>query len=412
MWVRNLVSVKGDPNEGGRRLRGVVIDISNQRQAEREREDLLTEVQRERSLLRAAFDQLPEGKYLVTAEGQVVIFNRALAQVLNVRPAPGLARGQSDGLECFFPDGRPYTAAAWPIARALASGQPVEGSEIEFLAADGVRRTIVVDATPVIDEAGKVVACVSSVSDVTERKRLEALQGMLVDAGSILAGSRDGITIARSIAAIAARQFADWAAIFTATEEGDLTCVALEHRDPARAVPTAAFDRLLGQPGGAPFRVRSVVVSGQPELLSVLDPDSYDRGALQADLVRLVRSMGAESAITVPLTSPTRVLGAMVFGQRRAAALPGQPGPGRPGAGAAGGAEPGERPPVRRFAAGGPAPRGVPVDRRPRAEDAAGQPAPDGADHRRASDAAPAGPRGAARPGSRRATGSSGGWIG
>jgi PAS domain S-box-containing protein len=313
LWARSLVSVTGDPSEGGRRLRGIVLDISGQRQAEQEREALLEQLQRERCLLRAAFDQFPSGVCLVDADRQIVLFNRALAQMLNTRPSPGHTLDTYDDLACSFPDGRPYTAADWPVMRALIEGQHVQGSEMELVASDGGRRCLVAEANAVLDDTGGVIASVSSISDVTEEKREQALQRMVMDAGAILAGSRDAVTIARCVAGIAVRQVADWAAIFTSSEEGELRCVSLEHRDPARAVPVETLDRLVGQPGGAPFHVRSVVVTGQPELLAVVDKDAYERGAAQAELIRVVRSMGAESVIAVPLTSPNRVLGAMVL---------------------------------------------------------------------------------------------------
>ena len=112
---------------------------------------------------------------------------------------------------------------------------------------------------------------------------------------------------------MAVRDFADWATIITTSPEGELGVVALEHRDPARAVPLAAFHHLLGQPGGVPFRARSVIETGHSELLTELNADVFEPGAVQAELAQLVRTMGAESAIVVPLTSSSRTLGAMIF---------------------------------------------------------------------------------------------------
>jgi signal transduction histidine kinase len=73
------------------------------------------------------------------------------------------------------------------------------------------------------------------------------------------------------------------------------------------------LDRLLLQPGGAPFQLATVLATGQSQLFSEFAAEHSEPGAARHDLLRLVRSLGPESAITVALHRPGQTLGAVVF---------------------------------------------------------------------------------------------------
>ena len=75
--------------------------------------------------------------------------------------------------QCFHLDGRPYTLAEYPLARALA-GETVVDDEMRVVRMDGSPGQMVFNATPIRDAGGAVVAAVTSFSDVTEQRATEA----------------------------------------------------------------------------------------------------------------------------------------------------------------------------------------------------------------------------------------------
>jgi PAS domain S-box-containing protein len=324
VWVRNVVSVQ-ESGPRGRHLRGVMIDISGQREVERERERLVRHLAEERSLLRAVLEQLPEPVMIVGVDGEILIANQALAQLLNM-PVRTDVRMQDEFKDFvgFFPDGRRYRIEDWPISRVLATGEAMSGVEMGYVAGDGMPRSMLIAAAPIRDGTGTMIAGVCVLEDITERRRTDRRQQLLVEAGSLLAGSREGLRTAQRVAALAVKQFADWVAIVSVSDEGDLKCAALEHRDPRRAVNLAALDHQLANPGPDFLRVRDVIASGVAAYSPLTAGHGADNGsngrdaedvtgAAEVELQRLLQALGGTAAITVPLTSPTRVMGAMIF---------------------------------------------------------------------------------------------------
>jgi signal transduction histidine kinase/PAS domain-containing protein len=135
---------------------------------------------------------------------------------------------------------------------------------------------------------------------------------LLADAGAALGRSLEPETTARNVAALATRGLADWCLVL-ARDDNRLRCLALGHADPAQHALAQEFDRLLPQPGGCPFRVSAVMASGQAELIADVTVDSFEPGAVRADLMRLARDLGAVAVMTVPLMVHSAVLGAIVY---------------------------------------------------------------------------------------------------
>jgi two-component system, cell cycle sensor histidine kinase and response regulator CckA len=70
-------------------------------------------------------------------------------------------------------DGRPYEKHEWPLARAVLHGETVSGEEIELVRADGSRVFLSMNAAPIRDPNGTVIAAVTAFQDVTHRRRVE-----------------------------------------------------------------------------------------------------------------------------------------------------------------------------------------------------------------------------------------------
>jgi PAS domain S-box-containing protein len=127
----------------------VVIDITDRKAAE--------------ARLQGVLQQLPVGVVIADADGRIVLGNDRLAEM-------GLPADQLGEL---------------PLERALRSGSVIRGEEITYVRGDGERRTIAVNAAPILD-ADEVVAAVAVMEDVTERHQASQRQELLIRAGEVL----------------------------------------------------------------------------------------------------------------------------------------------------------------------------------------------------------------------------------
>jgi two-component system cell cycle sensor histidine kinase/response regulator CckA len=132
------------------------------------------ELDAERMRLAGVLDNIPSGVVLVEApSGRVTFVNRAVAGLLRL-PVAATKESVIDMLYAsVHADGRPYAPGEWPLARALVGGETVASEEMDCVVGDGTSVTLSVNATAIHDPEGVVVAAVATLSDVTQRRRVE-----------------------------------------------------------------------------------------------------------------------------------------------------------------------------------------------------------------------------------------------
>src|SRR5215470_4043140 len=72
------------------------------------------------------------------------------------------------------------TAEEQPLQRAARAGEVVPSFEGQLLRPDGSRVDVMMSATPLSDESGKVRGAIAAIVDISERKRAEAQQQLLL----------------------------------------------------------------------------------------------------------------------------------------------------------------------------------------------------------------------------------------
>ncbi|MCT7986614.1 PAS domain S-box protein [Laspinema sp. A4] len=169
------VAVKGlaqyDTNGQVLGILGVMQDISDRKQEEVEKQELLDRVSMKRKLLNAILEQLPAGVVVAEApSGKILLFNdqiKQIAQIPDLMPVEDL--NQPSLYEAFYPDGRAYQHQDWPLYRSVYRGEVIKNEEIHFSRGDGTRGIILVNSAPVYDENGTIRAGVVTFSDITDR---------------------------------------------------------------------------------------------------------------------------------------------------------------------------------------------------------------------------------------------------
>ncbi len=128
---------------------------------------------------RELLDALPAAVYTTDAAGRITYYNDAAAELWGHRPPLGSSEW-CGSWKLFWPDGTPLPHDECPMAIALKEDRPVRGMEAIAERPDGTRVPFIPYPTPLHDETGKLVGAVNMLVDITERKRAEEQQALMV----------------------------------------------------------------------------------------------------------------------------------------------------------------------------------------------------------------------------------------
>lgn len=128
---------------------------------------------------RTLLDALPAAVYTTDADGRLTYFNNAAADLWGHRPTLGTTEW-CGSWKLYFPDGTPMAHSECPMAVALKESRPLRGREAIAERPDGTRVPFLAAPTPLFDDAGKLVGAVNMLVDISERKRAEDQQALLV----------------------------------------------------------------------------------------------------------------------------------------------------------------------------------------------------------------------------------------
>ncbi|NVJ16403.1 PAS domain S-box protein [Myxococcus sp. AM010] len=153
-----------------------VVDITQRRAMEMDRQRLLGAIEAERARLASVLDQMPAGVFIADApSGRLVMASRQV-EVITGRPFQPSSSTQfyvEDHGVSLRPDGRPYAMEDLPLVRSLRHGEVVRGEEMLISRADGQYVTVLLSSAPILDREGTIVAAVATLVDVSERRRAQ-----------------------------------------------------------------------------------------------------------------------------------------------------------------------------------------------------------------------------------------------
>lgn len=125
--------------------------------------------------LAAVLAQLPVGVAIAEApSGQLLMHNAEAVQLLR---HPLLESADYTGYARYgalHPDGRPYQPQEYPIARALLGQDVIRHEDMIYRRGDGTLTTFAVNAAPIHDHRGQLIAVVSTFHDIAHQRELEA----------------------------------------------------------------------------------------------------------------------------------------------------------------------------------------------------------------------------------------------
>ena len=184
IWVSNNVAAICDASGKPESAISVVVDISEQKaamrqrqQAEAERERVLQELAIERARFEAVLRQMPAGVMIAdAASGNLVLTNKQAKQIVGYDYEGSLPLAEYDEIapfQGFGSDGQPYNTEDYPLMRSLQTGETITNEEIELHRSDDRRILMNANSAPILDSEGRIVAAVVVFQDVTDRKQAE-----------------------------------------------------------------------------------------------------------------------------------------------------------------------------------------------------------------------------------------------
>jgi len=147
--------------------------------------------------------------------------------------------------------------------------------------------------------------------DIGERRRTEAAQRLLLEAGRVLSASLDHEATLRGVTRLAVAELADWCAVYG--REGDeVHAIELAAHDMVRDVRLRELEN--AHPPGPDHPIMRVLEGGEP-LLEQLDDDAIVALADgDEDRATALREIGYRSLVAVPLVARGRTIGALALG--------------------------------------------------------------------------------------------------
>ncbi|MBD2541886.1 PAS domain S-box protein [Coleofasciculus sp. FACHB-SPT36] len=306
-------------DESGRMISvlSLVLDVTERKQAEQEREQLLERERLARSEAEAAqrqletiFETSPIGLALLDEKQRFIAINEALAEI------NGLTREQHLGYS--IPDlfGQFDPQLVEVFHQIYTTGNPFISPNFAVkVPGRGDRRPGYYNVyyLPTVNSNGQVEGVLVYVVDVTERVRLELAQRFLSEASAVLASSLDYQTTLERVAQLTVPELADWCTVHMIEENGAIAQIAVAHIDPAKLewayqirdkYPINPDD-----PRGAAYTLRT----GQPDLVPDIPDEVLVQAARDSEHLEILRQVGFKSVMTVPLRTQARILGVISF---------------------------------------------------------------------------------------------------
>ena len=179
--IQDITRQKSLEHERDRLLAEERVARTKAETARQRGEQLVKQLEREQAFLRAVMEQAPSAMFIAEMPvGKLVLYNQAALQLLGY-----------SALECedytgytlyraVHRDETPYEAEEYPLARSLLSGETISQEQMSFVREDGNLIYLSVDAAPIRDAQGTIVAAVSIFNDITERYELEQKKDQFV----------------------------------------------------------------------------------------------------------------------------------------------------------------------------------------------------------------------------------------
>jgi len=264
----------------------------------------------------AVFGAAPVGLAFMDTSFRFVHVNDALATINGLPAEEHIGRTLREVL------GDELAAGIEPYhRRVLDTGESILDlpGEGHSAAAPEESRNWLISYYPVRDAANDVIGVGVVITDVTEREQARAAAeasgarlSVLAEASQQLAGTLDYETTLANLAGLLVPRFGDWYAVDIA-DGGTYRRIAVVHRDPTKAEWAAKSQQLFAPAVDELEGTARVVRTGEAVLYRTISDELLAASTLGPAHHEVLRNLGMESAMCVPLTAAGRTFGALML---------------------------------------------------------------------------------------------------
>ncbi|OLE73216.1 MAG: hypothetical protein AUI36_00770, partial [Cyanobacteria bacterium 13_1_40CM_2_61_4] len=259
------------------------------RQAEQLKDQELAELRREsEERYRFLAEAQPDQIWTAMPNGELDYVNQRALDYLGASFSEGVETGWTDVMH---PDDLPRTIALWQ--RALDTGQPYENEIRLRRASDDSYRWHLTRAVAMRSRRGAVVKWFGS-------------------KGAVLGSSLDYRSTLAALAKLAVPRIADWARV-DILQDGRLRTLAVEHVDPRKVELALELARRYPEAPDAGQGPPLVLRTGESELATEISEEALSELAVDDLHLGLVRELGFQSYMCVPLVARGRTLGVISY---------------------------------------------------------------------------------------------------
>jgi PAS domain S-box-containing protein len=282
----------------------------------RETQSARREAQDSLAVVDAIFGAAPVGLAFMDTRFHYVRVNEALARI------NGLSADEHFGRSLRAVLGEELANTIEPYHRhVIQTGEPILDLAVEgrTAAAPGDTRNWLVSYYPVRDGADRILGVGVVITDVTERERARAAAeaagarlSVLAEASQRLAGSLDYESTLANLATLLVPRFADWYAV-DVVDGAQFRRIAVVHRDSSKQ-PWAEKSMQLFAPQRDELEgTARVARTGEAVLYRTVSDELLAASTLSPEHHQVLRELGMESAMCVPLTAAGRTFGALML---------------------------------------------------------------------------------------------------
>jgi PAS domain S-box-containing protein len=277
-------------------------------QAELLKEQELAELRREsEERYRFLAEAQPDQIWTATPNGELDYVNQRVLDFFDTSFSERVAAGW---LDVIHPDDLPRTLKAWQ--QVLDTGASYENELRLRRAADDSYRWHLTRAIAMRDRDGEIVKWFGSNTDIDDRRSAEEAQSFLVEAGATLGSSLDYRTTLAALAKMAVPRIADWVRV-DIVEDGKLRTLAVEHVDKRKIELALELGRRYPEDPDAAQGPPLVLRTGESELVTEISEERLSELTVDDLHLELVRELGFQSYMGVPLVARERTLGVISF---------------------------------------------------------------------------------------------------
>jgi signal transduction histidine kinase len=152
-----------------------------------------------------------------------------------------------------------------------------------------------------------------AIEDITELRRIERAQRILIEVGRVFVPAQDYENGLVSLTSLLVPDLADWATVDLLDEDGRLRRVTAAHTDPEKVTQVHELHRHYPPDLNVPYGAPDVLRTNQPELTPSVSDALLKASAHNLSHLQLLRQLGIESSLIVPLADHERTLGVITL---------------------------------------------------------------------------------------------------